>query len=389
MLTWLAIVALISTTAGEPPAVSVVRLPAGALQPQTAAGAGGTAHVLYFAGPPEAGDLWYTTLPLGSREPVRVNQVDGSAVALGSVRGGRLALGKNDRAHVVWNGSGRARPRAPLNPAMPPDSPHNGTPLLYSRLDEAGKAFEPERNLMTSTVALDGGAAVAADGTGRVVVAWHAAPAGGGDGEASRRVYVATSIDSGATFSAEAAAFTAPLGACACCGMAGAASGDTVRFLFRAAGEGVHRDMHLLWSSDGGRSYQDARLHAWEANSCPMTTSAVAPLVGPEGGAVLIWETKGRVYRAVQSKDGGVGETALVSDRAGCKHPAVAVGDQGRMLVVWAEGTGWAKGGAVGWVILDKTGQAVPGSEGRGDGLPAWSFPAGVVLPDGGFAVLY
>src|SRR4051794_33977196 len=86
----------------------------------------------------------------------------------GTIRGGQLALGKAGRAHVVWFGTSKALPRGPLNPAMAADSPYNGTPLLYSRLDDAGTAFEPQRNLMQATFGLDGGPSVAADPLGNV-----------------------------------------------------------------------------------------------------------------------------------------------------------------------------------------------------------------------------
>ena len=45
--------------------------------------------------------------------------------------------------------------------------------MLYSRSDEGGPAFEPQRNLMQRTSALDGGGTVAADNEGNVYVAWH------------------------------------------------------------------------------------------------------------------------------------------------------------------------------------------------------------------------
>jgi hypothetical protein len=38
--------------------------------------------------------------------------------------------------------------------------------MLYSRSNDSGTAFEPERNLMTRTFGLDGGGIIAADSTG-------------------------------------------------------------------------------------------------------------------------------------------------------------------------------------------------------------------------------
>src|SRR5208283_4624222 len=91
-------------------------------------------------------------------EPIRVNSEPGSAIATGTIRGAQIALGKNNRVHVAWNGSGKAMPQ----------SFNKTNPMLYTRLDEAGQAFEPQRNLMQQTFNLDGGGALGADETGNV-----------------------------------------------------------------------------------------------------------------------------------------------------------------------------------------------------------------------------
>lgn len=70
-----------------------------------------------------------------------------------------MAVGKNGRTHVAWNGSSKALLRGSLNP----DSGNPGEPMLHARLNDAGTAFEPQRNLMTSSFGLDGGGSVAAD----------------------------------------------------------------------------------------------------------------------------------------------------------------------------------------------------------------------------------
>jgi hypothetical protein len=45
-----------------------------------------------------------------------------------------------------------------------------GSPMLYSRLNDAHTAFEPERNVMTRTFGLDGGGTIAADPVGNVYI---------------------------------------------------------------------------------------------------------------------------------------------------------------------------------------------------------------------------
>src|SRR5216683_1770922 len=109
-------------------------------------------------------------------------------------------------------------------------------PLLYTRLNDGGTAFYPERNVITYAYGLDGGSSVAADSQGNVYVTWHAAQPGNTNGEGGRAVFVARSTDEGKTFQREAIAISKPTGACACCGMrAFADSRGDVLALYRAA----------------------------------------------------------------------------------------------------------------------------------------------------------
>ncbi|HAB18810.1 MAG TPA: hypothetical protein DCE44_20515 [Verrucomicrobiales bacterium] len=121
-------------------AVEVRRLPDGAMQPLAVTDDGGTVHLVWLQGEPKACDVFYQKLPGGRTNgtaPVRVNRHPGSAIGIGTIRGAQLAVGRNGRAHVVWNGSSQAEPK-----------PVAGAPLLYSRLDDSGTAFEPEQNLI-------------------------------------------------------------------------------------------------------------------------------------------------------------------------------------------------------------------------------------------------
>jgi len=57
-------------------------------------------------------------------------------------------------------------------------------PLLYTRLNDGGTAFYPERNVITYAYDLDGGSSVAADSQGNVYVTWHASHPSNTQGEA-------------------------------------------------------------------------------------------------------------------------------------------------------------------------------------------------------------
>src|SRR5438128_3521551 len=150
-----------SGTAAE--RVELVKTPNGGIQPQAAIDARGVLHLVYLKGDPGASDVYYVRREPGQdgwSVPVRVNTRPGSAIAVGTIRGAQLALGRGGRVHVVWNGSGQ-------------DDSSRGAPLLYTRMNDAGTGFERERNLMQFTGSLDGGGPVAADAAGHVYVAWH------------------------------------------------------------------------------------------------------------------------------------------------------------------------------------------------------------------------
>jgi hypothetical protein len=366
--------------------ISIVRVPHGGIQPQAVVAAG-ILHLLYFSGDAKAGDLFYVKSANWGASwsaPMRVNSEPGSAFAIGTIRGGQIALGRNGRVHVAWNGSPITESRGPLNP----EAGKRGAPMLYSRLNDDGTAFESERTLMTRTFGLDGGGNLAADTVGNVYVAWHGKAPGAVAGEAGRQVWLVISRDDGKTFGAEQPAWDKAKGACGCCGLAlFADSKGLVRGLYRSATENVHRDIWLLTSPDGGRSFAGRKLHTWDINACPMSSMAFSE------GAVEVfgaWETGGQVYFQQLTKT----DSAPVSapgGGGGRKHPRIAVGQHGDVLMIWTEGTGWQKGGSLAWQLYAANGEA-RGERGGvavgSSGLPVWSFGAVVARP-GGFVVLY
>jgi hypothetical protein len=361
----------------------LVRVPNHGIQPQVAVDAKGVVHLVYFKGEPSAGDVFWTISRDGVnfKHAIRVNSQPGSAIAIGNIRGAHLALGKNGRPHVAWNGSHKARPLAPgkgqwLNP------------MLYTRLNDKGTAFEPQRNLITSAVPLDGGGSVAADGAGNVYVFWHA-PEPGRKGEDNRKVHVAVSTDDGKSFAAERPASKKPTGACGCCGLrAFADSKGRIFTLYRGAKDATQRDMHLLTSTDKGRSFLNEEVHPWSINICPMSSEAFAE--GPDGQVLGAWDTKGQVYFArIDPKTGKRSEPiAAPGAGRGRKHPAMAVNAIGETILVWTEGMGWNQGGSLAWQVYDKSGKPTA-ERGRADGVPVWSLVAVFVRPDGRFAIVY
>ena len=369
---------LFASLSGAPldAAISVERLPDSGVQPQVIS-TGDATYLIYLTGDPKAADIVYRSR-VGRSDwstPLRVNSQPGSAIAIGTIRGPQMAVGRGGRVHVVWNGSSIAEPK----PA------HGGSPMLYARLADDEKTFSPQRNLMTATHELDGGGSVAADAQGNVQVFWHASPAGI-SGETNRAVYLARSTDDGGTFTAERPVSPAGSGACGCCGLTAFANarGDTF-VLFRSASTLMQRDMTFLASTDGAEIFKEVLADAWLVGACPMSSADIA---GAGEHTWAAWETNGRIQLARYANGAWTTRLPAVGPLQGAKHPRIAINERGEALVVWTEGTGWQKGGALAWQMFDAMGEPTAG-QGRRDGVPVWSHATAVAQPDGSFAVLF
>jgi hypothetical protein len=339
--------------------------------------------MVYLLGEPGKADVRYVSFKPGDAPGAGfpVNSRPGSAVAAGTIRGAHVAVDGNGRPHVAWNGAGDAQPAPPLPPGADAAAAKFRSPMLYSRLSDDGKTFEPQRNLMTRSYTLDGGGSIAADGRGGVFVAWHAHVGEGPKGEEGRRVWLARSTDGGANFSAERAVFGAKEGACACCGLRTFAAADgAIYAIYRSAFETVHRDVYLLRSADRGETFSGERVHEWEIGACPMSSMHFVE----HGDRVWVaWETAGQIWFA--PADRTARPVSAPGDGGRRKHPRMALDSAGRMLLTWTSVAGWAKAGELGWALYDPSGKLE--TSGGGEAAPVWSFAAPVARP-GGFDIL-
>src|SRR5688572_28737303 len=85
------------------PEVSLLRTPNDGIPPQAVVDKAGRIHVVYFKGAARAGDLFYVRKEAEFSQPIQVNSKAASAIAVGTIRGAQIALGKNGRIHVAWN----------------------------------------------------------------------------------------------------------------------------------------------------------------------------------------------------------------------------------------------------------------------------------------------
>ncbi|HJZ54787.1 MAG TPA: hypothetical protein VKE74_07500 [Gemmataceae bacterium] len=264
--------------------------------------------------------------------------------------------------------------------------------MLYTHLNDEGTAFQPQRNVIHAAVGLDGGGSVAADDAGNVYIAWHAPEPGtkarDGHQEENRRVWAVRLTNERKTFVDEKPASEAGTGVCGCCGMrAFADRKGNVYFLYRSARHEVDRDTYLLVSKDKGQKFQSDKVQAWNVRVCPMSSYALAE---GKDGVLAAWETDGQVsFARIDPETGKRSELVPAPGHGkGRKHPAVAGNAQGETILVWTEGMGWNRGGAVAWQVFDKDGK--PTAEGgRSDGVPTWSLVTVFARPDGGFVIVY
>ena len=383
----LVFVLLVCGCAQAAPQVSLSRLPAGAMQPQVV-NKNGALHLVFLKGEPRACDVWYQRSADWGQNwsaPLRVNSQAGSAIAMGTIRGAQIAVGKNGRVFVAWNASDNAQPH--LNFVPESAKQYGASPYLFARLKDDGSAFEAQRNLMTKTFNLDGGGSLAADEQGHVYAVWHANDKAD-QNEAGRHVWIAKSSDDGATFSAETPVWNEPTGVCGCCQLKiMAENGGKVTLLYRAASAVVNRDTFALFSGDNGKSFRGTKIHDWKIGACPMSSYAL-----DKNGALTVaaWESEERVFYS--PLDDSMKATNIVEapgQGKNCKHPTLVINGDGQILLVWDENTGWARGGKLRWQIFDKDGKRVPDSSGERDGLPVWSYAAAFAHPDGSFTILY
>jgi hypothetical protein len=395
---------------GREPKVTRASVPDGGIHPQVQIDARGRVHLIYFKGEPRHGDIFYARSDDGGASftpPLRVNSHPDSAIIIGTIRGPHLAIGQNDRPHVAWMGSDRAEPKI-----------GKAVPMLYTRLNDAGDAFEPQRNVIQNHPGLDGGGSVAADRNGNVYVAWHAPehanggghgdghghgepevshkggetgharPSGHGEDEEDRQVWIARSRDDGTTFEPEVAAIPKKTGVCGCCGLnVAAAENGRVFVTFRSATATVNRDIHVLASKDFGKTFEIAVVDPWKVGKCVMSTTAFAL----RGNDVLAaWETEEQVHLGViPGKAAPTAPLPMPGPAKGRKHPSVAANARGEYVVAWTEGAGWNKGGDVVWQVFDAQGRPVPGQAGRFEGLSPWSLPSVYAAPDNSFRVVF
>ena len=137
--------------------------------------------------------------------------------------------------------------------------------------------------------------AMAASPTGRLACAWLDLR------EKGTQVWTSVSDDGGKTWSKNVRAYRSPDGTvCECCHPSVAFGPDGRLYVMFRNWRGGSRDLYLISSLDGGRSFSDAQklgVGTWPLNACPMDGGGLG--VRSDGTVETVWRRKGTVYRCV------------------------------------------------------------------------------------------
>ncbi|CAN5893338.1 hypothetical protein BH11VER1_BH11VER1_01400 [soil metagenome] len=365
------VLSLLSAAASE---IITVRLPEGALQPRTVSIADGSTAVVFLQGNPQASEVKLATLSsAGKLDAVTtLNTPATQAVAMGTVRGPSIAVGAQGVRHVLWHGKNGSAGGG------------KGSALFYTKA-EVSRKISPPLDMLGTTTALDGGAAIAANVQGEVWIVWHALPVGK-EGETERRVFVRHSSDNGATFSEPWAIKGEDQGVCGCCGLAASTDATGALYvLYRTAEQTKQRGARFLRlppKATGDTAPVLLQQDRWDLKACPMTTAALLP---DSGSVEAFWITDFKLQIFGQGLE-SIAPSSLKST-AMRNHPRLARKANGETLLIWTEGAMWGKGGELIAQFFSANGK--PTGEPLKQPLPTWSYGACATLPDGRFVVLY
>ncbi|MCX5646402.1 MAG: sialidase family protein [Phycisphaerae bacterium] len=333
----LVIVGIVSTSGRAEstlPAVGVVQLPEGVLVPDVMMDGAGVLHMVYGLGD----DAWYVRSTDNARTfstPVKVNTVGKVTLTMGE-RGPKLAVGQggmlttNTRfrvwepsIHVVW--ADRWSPGVQVYPR-------------YSRSLDGGRTFEPPR-VLASLYGIDG-LTVTADGEGTVMAFFHHVSPPQQQIPEAHRLYLARSLDDGASFRSEERMKIQGMDdlACSMCMMRARMTTDgNVSLAVRVANDNI-RDFFLLRSPKQEDTFTPLRVNEdrWELKTCPMCGPELT--LDPAGRMLCAFMSRHRVYWSALDDGRFTLHVATPANENDEIYPA-AVGDgQGHVLLVWQVG---------------------------------------------------
>ena len=345
----LALLSAVSASAAE--RVQVIAIPGNGQVPDAEVDHDGMIHVAYVS----RNDAWYVKSSDAGKTftaPIRINSEPGTVHPPNMYRGPDIAIGKNDRVHVVWYISAYQR-------KLPKDQ----WGVFYSYLDSGKNEFAPGRNLNHKP---SDNYSLAADEKGNVAVVWM-----------SGKIYVSSSQDNGETFKDPLLVPTAD--PCECCASRALFSGNSVLSIAYREKANNMRDMYLLRKQIAEATFTRQKISSipWEITGCPMTGTFLA---NAKSGPVMAWETKGQIsYARLNSIDSLASAKEIKAAPKG-KWPIALATSDGTVLVSWKNGTNLF------WQLRDPGDKPI--GETKSQPSRNSNRHAGVLLSDGNFLLI-
>ncbi len=127
--------------------------------------------------------------------------------------------------------------------------------------------------------------------------------------------------------------------------------------------------------------FRGVSIHPWRVNICPMSSASLSET---SAGVLAAWETRGEVYfcRIDPETRETTPAVAPPSVRAVANTLPSAGNARGETILVWTEGTGWQKGGALVWQVFDRSGRATELKGRIEGGIPVWGLATVVARRD-------
>jgi hypothetical protein len=171
---------------------------------------------------------------------------------------------------------------------------------IYSWVKSAGNEWKKAGKVTDKdSVALEGFVAVASDGNSSLFAVWLDLR-----NNRKNKIYGARSADGGVTWSKNILVYASPDSTvCECCKPSVVMKNSHVYVMFRNWLHG-NRDLHLIQSSDGGRSFAKAVKLGngnWPLNGCPMDGGGIT--VARDGIVHTVWNRKGTIYSCEPGKE--------------------------------------------------------------------------------------
>ncbi len=261
--------------------IKTITTQSGAKEPQVAID--GTGHVsivygigntLYMAQSPDGGNNFGTPRIIGSA----------GILSLGMRRGPRIAYsGRNLVVSAVFGKQGGGKDGELVTWRSPNGGKAWDGPIAVS--DMPGAAREGLHGMASSL-------------EGTLACVWLDLR------DQGTRLYLSQSRDGGATWSRNVELYRSPTGTiCECCHPSVAFdSRGRLLVMFRNALNGA-RDMYLMRSPDGGKSFSPARKlgnGVWMLDACPMDGGAIC--AGPTGSVFTFWRRSRTMYSCIEGQ---------------------------------------------------------------------------------------